>query len=61
MRPPEKATLWQFIFVVTITIFSMGLCNLALYIVELLSSSQRHVSHPGGPNTIDDKFLYASR
>ena len=53
MRPPEKATLWQFIFVVTITIFSMGLCNLALYIVELLSSSQRHVSHPGGPNRID--------
>ena len=39
----------------------MGLCNLALYIVEPLSFSQRNISHPGGPNTTDDKFLYVSR
>ena len=48
-------------FVAISTIFSVGLCNFALYIVETLSFSQRNISHPGGPNTIDDKFLYASR
>ena len=33
-------------------------CN---FIVEPISFSQVNMSHGGGPNTVDDMFLYASR
>ena len=38
----------------------MGLCNLALDIVDPLSFSQININHAGGLNAIDDMFLYAS-